>query len=92
LFEYEEGESLIDFKGLQKFSPHYYIYFYLFILLFHDIYIYIYIPTQFWALHLCMKIQSDQGPIAVHGSQEAARWAEGNWTDSKAIHNSRQWE
>jgi hypothetical protein len=21
LFEYEEGESLIDFKGLQKFSP-----------------------------------------------------------------------
>jgi hypothetical protein len=25
--------------------------------------------------------------IAVHGSQEAARKAEGNWTDSKAIHN-----
>jgi hypothetical protein len=23
----------------------------------------------------------------VHGSQEAARRAEGNWTDSKAIHN-----
>jgi hypothetical protein len=34
-----------------------------------------------------MKIPSDQGPIAVHGSQEAARRAEGNWTDSKAIHN-----
>jgi hypothetical protein len=37
--------------------------------------------------YLCMKIPSDQGPIAVHGSQEAARRAEGNWTDSKAIHN-----
>jgi hypothetical protein len=37
--------------------------------------------------YLCMKIPSDQGPIAVHGSQEAARKAEGNWTDSKAIHN-----
>jgi hypothetical protein len=23
----------------------------------------------------------------VHGSQEAARRVEGNWTDSKAIHN-----
>jgi hypothetical protein len=34
-----------------------------------------------------MKIPSDQGPIVVHGSQEAARRAEGNWTDSKAIHN-----
>jgi purine nucleoside permease len=34
-----------------------------------------------------MKIPSDQGPIAVHGTQEAARRAEGNWTDSKAIHN-----
>jgi hypothetical protein len=34
-----------------------------------------------------MKIPSEQGPIAVHGSQEAARRAEGNWTDSKAIHN-----
>jgi hypothetical protein len=34
-----------------------------------------------------MKIPSDQGPIAVHGSQEAARRVEGNWTDSKAIHN-----
>jgi hypothetical protein len=37
--------------------------------------------------YLCMKIPSDQGPIAVHGSQEAARRAEGNWTDLKAIHN-----
>jgi hypothetical protein len=37
--------------------------------------------------YLCMKIPSDQGPIAVHGSQEAARKAEGNWTDLKAIHN-----
>ena len=34
-----------------------------------------------------MKIPLEQGPIAVHGSQEAARKAEGNWTDSKAIHN-----
>jgi hypothetical protein len=32
--------------------------------------------------YLCMKIPSDQGPIAVHGSQEAARRAKGNWTDS----------
>jgi hypothetical protein len=23
--------------------------------------------------YLCMKIPSDQGPIAIHGSQEAAR-------------------
>jgi hypothetical protein len=37
--------------------------------------------------YLCMKIPSDQGPIAIHGSQEADRKAEGNWTDSKAIHN-----
>jgi hypothetical protein len=37
--------------------------------------------------YLCMKIPSDQGPIAIHGSQEAARRAEGSWTDSKAIHN-----
>jgi hypothetical protein len=37
--------------------------------------------------YLCMKIPSDQGPITVHGSQESARRAEGNWTDSKAIHN-----
>jgi hypothetical protein len=36
---------------------------------------------------LCIKIPSDQGPIVVNGSQEAARRAEGNWTDSKAIHN-----
>jgi hypothetical protein len=34
-----------------------------------------------------MKIPSEQGSIAIHGSQEAARKAEGNWTDSKAIHN-----
>jgi hypothetical protein len=34
-----------------------------------------------------MKISSDQGPIAVHGSQEAARRAKGNWTYSRAIHN-----
>jgi hypothetical protein len=34
-----------------------------------------------------MKIPSDQGPIVVHGSQVAARRAEGNWTDSRAIHN-----
>jgi hypothetical protein len=37
--------------------------------------------------YLCMKIPSEQGPIAVHGSQEAARRAEGSWTDSKAIYN-----
>jgi hypothetical protein len=37
--------------------------------------------------YLCMKIPSEQGPIAVHRSQEAARRAEGSWTDSKAIHN-----
>jgi hypothetical protein len=37
--------------------------------------------------YLCMKIPSDQGPIAVHGSQEGSRRAEGNWTDSRAIHN-----
>jgi hypothetical protein len=37
--------------------------------------------------YLCMKIPSEQGPIVVHGSQEAARRAEGNWRDSKAIHN-----
>jgi hypothetical protein len=28
--------------------------------------------------YLCMKIHSEQGPIAIHGSQEAARKAEGN--------------
>jgi hypothetical protein len=37
--------------------------------------------------YLCMKIPSDQGPIAIHRSQEAARKAKGNWTNSKAIHN-----
>jgi hypothetical protein len=37
--------------------------------------------------YLCMKIPSDQGSIAVHGSQEAARRVEGNLIDSKAIHN-----
>jgi hypothetical protein len=37
--------------------------------------------------YLCIKIPSDQGPIAVHGSQEAARRVEGNCTDSSAIHN-----
>jgi hypothetical protein len=37
--------------------------------------------------YFCMKIPSEQGPITVHGSQEAARRAEGSWTDSKAIHN-----
>jgi hypothetical protein len=37
--------------------------------------------------YLCMKIPSEQGRIVVHGSQEDARKAEGNWTDSKAIHN-----
>jgi hypothetical protein len=39
-----------------------------------------------------MKIPSDQGPIVVHGSQEAARMTEGNWTDSKAIHNINEVE
>jgi hypothetical protein len=34
-----------------------------------------------------MKIPLDQGPIAIHGSQEAAKRAEGNWIDSKEIHN-----
>ena len=37
--------------------------------------------------YLCMKLPSKQGPIAVNGSQEATRRAEGSWTDSKAIHN-----
>jgi hypothetical protein len=37
--------------------------------------------------YLCMKIPSDQGPIAVRGSQEAARRPEGNWIDSRVIHN-----
>jgi hypothetical protein len=37
--------------------------------------------------YLCMKIPSNQGPIDVHGSQEAARRAEWNWIDYRAIHN-----
>jgi hypothetical protein len=37
--------------------------------------------------YLCMKIPSKQGPIVVHGSQEATRRAEGSLMDSKAIHN-----
>jgi hypothetical protein len=37
--------------------------------------------------YLCMRIPSDQGPIDVHGSQEAARRAKGNLIDSKAINN-----
>jgi hypothetical protein len=37
--------------------------------------------------YLCMKIPSKQGPIVVHGSQEAARRAKGSWKDSKDIHN-----
>jgi hypothetical protein len=37
--------------------------------------------------YLCMKIPLEQGLIAVHGSQEAARRAKGSWTNSKAIHN-----
>jgi hypothetical protein len=37
--------------------------------------------------YLCMKIPSEQGPIVVHGSQEAARRAKGSWTDTKTIHN-----
>jgi hypothetical protein len=36
--------------------------------------------------YLCMKIPSEQGPIAVQGSQEAARRVERHWTDLKAIH------
>jgi hypothetical protein len=36
--------------------------------------------------YLCMKIPSDNGPIAVHGSQETPRRAEGNWTDLMEIH------
>jgi hypothetical protein len=38
-------------------------------------------------VYLCIKIPSEQGPIAVHGSQEAAMRVEGSWMDSKAIHN-----
>jgi hypothetical protein len=32
--------------------------------------------------YLCMKIPSEQGPIAIHGRHEAVRMAEGSWTDS----------
>jgi hypothetical protein len=39
--------------------------------------------------YLCMKIPLEQGPIAIHGSQEAARRAKGSWMDSKAIVGSR---
>jgi hypothetical protein len=42
--------------------------------------------------YLCMKIPSEQEPIAVHRSQEAARRAEGSWTNSKAIHNINEAE
>jgi hypothetical protein len=38
-------------------------------------------------MYLCMKIPSDQGPIAIHGSKEAARKAKGNWTYYRAIHS-----
>jgi hypothetical protein len=41
----------------------------------------------FHPAYLCMKIPSDQGPITMHGSQEAARRAEGSWADSNAILN-----
>jgi hypothetical protein len=34
-----------------------------------------------------MKILTNQGPISVHGIQEAARRAEGSQVDLKAIHN-----
>jgi hypothetical protein len=37
--------------------------------------------------YLCMKIPSEQGPIAIHGSQEPAGRVEGSWTDSKPNHN-----
>jgi hypothetical protein len=37
--------------------------------------------------YLCMKVPSEQGPIVVHGSQEAVRRAKGSWTDLKAVHN-----
>jgi hypothetical protein len=42
--------------------------------------------------YLCMKIPSNQGPIVVHGSQVVARRAKGNWTDSRAIHNTDEAE
>jgi hypothetical protein len=34
-----------------------------------------------------MKLPSNQCPISVYGIQEATRRTEGNWTDSRAIHN-----
>jgi hypothetical protein len=34
-----------------------------------------------------MKTPLEQGPIVVHGSQEAARRDEGSWMDLKVIHN-----
>jgi hypothetical protein len=37
--------------------------------------------------YLCMKIPSNQGPISIYGSQEAAIRVEGSCIDSKAIHN-----
>jgi hypothetical protein len=36
------------------------------------------IEAIFHPAYLCMKIPSEQGPIAIHGSQEAARRAEGS--------------
>jgi hypothetical protein len=39
--------------------------------------------------YLCMKIPSDQGPIAIHGSQKAARKAKGNWTEQKVLLGSQ---
>jgi hypothetical protein len=43
-------------------------------------------------VYLCMKMPSEQRTIAIHGSQEAARRAKGNWTDSRAIHNINEAE
>jgi ribosomal protein L32E len=34
-----------------------------------------------------MKIPSNQGPVSIYGSQEAARRAKGSGIDSIAIHN-----
>jgi hypothetical protein len=44
--------------------------------------------TMLHPAYLCMKIPSEQGPIAIYGSQEATRRVEGIWTDSKAICNT----
>jgi hypothetical protein len=38
-------------------------------------------------VYLCMKMPSEQRTIAIHGSQEVARRARRNRTDSRAIHN-----